>query len=215
MDRFPSKIGLLLGRACLYIHVCLIAWLISKSQLMYGPTWLGLCLAILPWIVLACTFATITWKVYVHRRFYDRFRGSARISLLGPPAIRDYWQSKWREKSQRDVRTNRDVWRIPLTVLMVAAAAGFFLIYVSFVSPESKFKAPDVVVGWFTFSFLLGPFLGWAFPYARRPGHGFRPQAPSRGPDDYGPAGVGARLIPPRPTLVAGSQFPTDDERYA
>ena len=208
MYPLPSRIGLLLGRICVYIQHLLVATLVAKLIVVYIPNPLGTILQILPFLVVIGNILRFRANAIDYDREMMRSRHSSKP---------DYWQYQWMQKSRFDIRTPKDAWRVVQCTAIFAFFTAFFLIY-TYSYLRANYPSPNLriitnIEAWIYVTFLLGPFFGHSLPFERRPPLDEVYYRPNDDDPDGNP-GISARVRPPTPVLAGGNHFPDDRQRY-
>jgi hypothetical protein len=210
VNPLPLRTGLLLSRVCVYIQLLLVASLVAKLIVALIPDPLGTILEIIPYMVVLNVFYQIRIKVFDFDREMMRPKNSTKP---------DYWQYEWTRKSRFDVRTPKAAWRVVHSTAILAVFTGFFLTYAS-IYLRSHYPGTGMSINqnlevWTYVTFLLGPFVGNTFPFARKPylEVSYRPDPDDNMEGDC-PSGVGSRVRPPSPVLTARNHFPNDARRH-
>ena len=215
MERFPSKIGLFITRMCNIVSGALLAFGISSFCMFLLPKWIGVCITISLWGLWVYSI----WASWCcsYKVWFLRFRTTIKANRMLKQPFADQWQWQWISRTSRFGFQKGEEWRVAQAVVLTFIALAMAGVFEAWRYPQYAVRLSVVWPGYLIMSFLIG---SMSFAFSFDSGRNKKPKSPPTGPffdppDDFGPAGVGARLIPPRPTLVAGSQFPVDDERYA
>ncbi len=212
MERYPSKVGLFITRMCNIISGGLVAFGLSSFLLFLYPKWLGWSIA-----VAICGFsalATIASWINTYKTWYFYFPIS-KIRRRGD--FPDQWQWQWIRHAYHFGLNQGEEWRTLQAIIGGFIALCLTCVFETWRYPEYAPQLGKVWPLYLCFSFLIGSL---CFIFGRgfgqqRPKHNPPGRPNDEPPDDFDPAGIGARIIPPSPTLSAGSQYPMDDERYA
>lgn len=215
MERLPSRLGLLLGRLINYVSVGLLIFGITSFCRYLLPQRVGAAVTVVSWLCFAVCLCIIRIKA---NNTWTRVR-SKHVKLYPElkDLIPDYWQIRWQDKSDAFALGRGEEWRS-------LQAFGLAFIALFLASVYERWRYPDVAPGfgniwmiWLCMSFLVSSMI-YVFshdPSRKRQRGQYCLQQEGDDPDDYDPAGMGARIRQPSPVLIGGNTIPQDDQRYA
>ncbi len=208
----PSKVGLLLGRVWNYLSVFILGCAVSSiaraflpfetAQLVAGILTIGFSLGLVLYRKLIAKHADV---------LLADIRRAAGPVKHGVP---DYWQLIWLAKTYQYDWKKGEEWRSTQAVVLFFITLNVVFGFYTWKYPAAYGSGPglameipviclSILFASMCFLFSQDP---WYAARKRRGGDGGPGSPPSGPPDDNGPAGVGARLVPPVPTLEVGER---------